>query len=47
VTQPLSGILPVAPTPFHPDGRVDEERTRERLLQLARELDLVALRWGE
>jgi 2-keto-3-deoxy-L-arabinonate dehydratase len=26
--QPLAGILPVAPTPFHADGRVDEEGMR-------------------
>jgi len=26
--QPLANILPVAPTPFHPDGRVDEEGMR-------------------
>ena len=26
--QPLTGILPVAPTPFHADGRVDEEGMR-------------------
>ena len=25
LTKPLTGILPVAPTPFHADGRVDEE----------------------
>jgi dihydrodipicolinate synthase/N-acetylneuraminate lyase len=28
---PLTGILPVAPTPFHPDGRVDEEGMRRVL----------------
>lgn len=28
MTQPLSGVLPVAPTPFHADGRVDEEGMR-------------------
>lgn len=28
LTQPLTGILPVAPTPFHADGRVDEEGMR-------------------
>jgi 2-keto-3-deoxy-L-arabinonate dehydratase len=26
--QPLAGILPVAPTPFHADGRVDEDGMR-------------------
>ena len=26
--QPLTGILPVAPTPFHDDGRVDEDGMR-------------------
>jgi 4-hydroxy-tetrahydrodipicolinate synthase len=31
MTQPLSGILPVAPTPFHPDGRVDDEGMRRVL----------------
>lgn len=25
MTAPLTGILPIAPTPFHDDGRVDEE----------------------
>ena len=29
--RPLSGILPVAPTPFHDDGRVDEEGMRRVL----------------
>lgn len=28
MTQPLRGILPVAPTPFHPDGRIDEDGMR-------------------
>jgi 2-keto-3-deoxy-L-arabinonate dehydratase len=28
---PLHGILPVAPTPFHPDGRVDEDGMRRVL----------------
>lgn len=28
LTQPLTGILPVAPTPFHADGRVDEDGMR-------------------
>ncbi|MHC5654874.1 dihydrodipicolinate synthase family protein [Stappia sp.] len=28
MTSPLTGILPVAPTPFHDDGRVDEEGMR-------------------
>ena len=28
MTTPLTGILPVAPTPFHDDGRVDEEGMR-------------------
>jgi 2-keto-3-deoxy-L-arabinonate dehydratase len=28
LTKPLTGILPVAPTPFHADGRVDEEGMR-------------------
>ena len=31
MTQPLTGILPVAPTPFHDDGRVDEEGMRRVL----------------
>ncbi len=29
--KPLTGILPVAPTPFHADGRVDEEGMRRVL----------------
>ncbi|MCB1339023.1 MAG: dihydrodipicolinate synthase family protein [Maritimibacter sp.] len=29
--QPLTGILPVAPTPFHPDGRIDEAGMRRVL----------------
>ncbi len=29
--QPLTGILPVAPTPFHADGRLDEEGMRRVL----------------
>ena len=29
--QPLAGILPVAPTPFHDDGRVDEDGMRRVL----------------
>lgn len=29
--QPLTGILPVAPTPFHADGKVDEEGMRRVL----------------
>jgi 4-hydroxy-tetrahydrodipicolinate synthase len=28
MTQPLTGILPVAPTPFHDDGRLDEDGMR-------------------
>jgi 2-keto-3-deoxy-L-arabinonate dehydratase len=28
MNKPLTGILPVAPTPFHPDGRVDEDGMR-------------------
>ncbi len=28
MTDVLSGILPVAPTPFHPDGRLDEDGMR-------------------
>ncbi|OCW56506.1 dihydrodipicolinate synthase family protein [Hoeflea olei] len=28
MTKPIENILPVAPTPFHPDGRVDEEGMR-------------------
>ena len=28
---PLTGILPVAPTPFHADGRIDEEGMRRVL----------------
>lgn len=31
MTKPLTGILPVAPTPFHADGRVDEEGMRRVL----------------
>jgi len=31
MTQPMTGILPVAPTPFHADGRVDEEGMRRVL----------------
>ncbi len=31
MNQPLSGILPVAPTPFHDDGRVDEDGMRRVL----------------
>ena len=31
MTKPLTGILPVAPTPFHDDGRVDEEGMRRVL----------------
>ncbi|WP_102223777.1 dihydrodipicolinate synthase family protein [Acidimangrovimonas sediminis] len=31
MTSPLTGILPVAPTPFHADGRVDEEGMRRVL----------------
>jgi len=31
VKNPLTGILPVAPTPFHADGRVDEEGMRRVL----------------
>ena len=31
MTQPLTGIFPVAPTPFHTDGRVDEEGMRRVL----------------
>ena len=31
MTRPLTGILPVAPTPFHDDGRVDEEGMRRVL----------------
>ena len=29
--KPLSGILPIAPTPFHDDGRIDEEGMRRVL----------------
>ncbi len=28
---PLTGILPVAPTPFHADGAIDEEGMRRVL----------------
>ena len=28
LTQPLTGILPIAPTPFHADGRIDEDGMR-------------------
>lgn len=31
MSQPLSGILPVAPTPFHDDGRLDREGMRRVL----------------
>lgn len=31
MNEPLTGILPVAPTPFHVDGRVDEEGMRRVL----------------
>lgn len=31
MTEPLSGILPVAPTPFHADGPVDEDGVRRVL----------------
>lgn len=31
MTKPLSGILPVAPTPFHADGRLDTEGMRRVL----------------
>ncbi|MCB1389461.1 MAG: dihydrodipicolinate synthase family protein [Rhodobacteraceae bacterium] len=31
MTQPLSGILPVAPTPFHDDGSIDEAGMRRVL----------------
>lgn len=31
MTTPLTGILPVAPTPFHADGRVDEDGMRRVL----------------
>jgi len=31
LTQPLTGILPIAPTPFHADGQVDEEGMRRVL----------------
>jgi 2-keto-3-deoxy-L-arabinonate dehydratase len=31
VKKPLTGILPVAPTPFHADGRVDEDGMRRVL----------------
>lgn len=31
LTEPLRGILPVAPTPFHDDGRVDEDGMRRVL----------------
>ena len=31
MTQPLTGIFPVAPTPFHTHGRVDEEGMRRVL----------------
>jgi dihydrodipicolinate synthase/N-acetylneuraminate lyase len=31
MNKPLSGILPVAPTPFHDDGRLDEEGMRRVL----------------
>ncbi len=31
MTPPLTGILPVAPTPFHADGRVDEDGMRRVL----------------
>lgn len=28
LTKPLTGILPIAPTPFHPDGSLDEDGMR-------------------
>ena len=28
LTRPLAGILPVAPTPFHPDGQIDQDGMR-------------------
>ena len=31
MSQPLTGILPVAPTPFHADGTVDENGMRRVL----------------
>lgn len=31
LSQPLTGILPIAPTPFHADGQVDEEGMRRVL----------------
>jgi 4-hydroxy-tetrahydrodipicolinate synthase len=31
MNEPLTGILPVAPTPFHADGRVDEDGMRRVL----------------
>ena len=31
MTQALTGILPIAPTPFHPDGSVDEDGMRRVL----------------
>lgn len=31
MTRPMTGILPVAPTPFHADGRVDEDGMRRVL----------------
>ncbi len=31
ITQPLTGILPVAPTPFHDDGTVDQDGMRRVL----------------
>lgn len=31
MTQPLTGILPVAPTPFHADGQIDQEGMRRVL----------------
>ena len=31
LSQPLTGILPIAPTPFHTDGQVDEEGMRRVL----------------
>lgn len=42
--QPLTGILPVAPTPFHADGRVDEDGMRRVLdCMIAQGVDAICI----
>ena len=44
MTSPLTGILPVAPTPFHPDGAVDEPGMRRVLdLMLDQGVDAICI----